>query len=107
VGEFEVAAGVARRASERGMKAATYLAALIRAHVAANPPLAAQELLALKQSVVVLAAIGRLLAQIARAPLGATLRDDLQRTRVAVAALEQRSHNFARAALVSWESRSG
>ena len=46
---------IARRAAQRAMKASSYLAALVRAHVAANPPLAATELAALKQSVVVLA----------------------------------------------------
>jgi hypothetical protein len=82
---------IARRASQRGMKASTYLAALVRVHVAANPPLAAQELSALKRSMVVLAATGRLLAQGSRAPMDATLREDLQRTRAAVSALEQRT----------------
>ena len=97
---------IARRASQRGMKASTYLAALVRAHVAASPPLAAHELSALKQGVVVLAAIGRVLAQIARAPSAGMMREDLQRTRAAVAALEQRTHDLAKAALISWESRS-
>jgi len=81
----------------------------IRAHVAANPPLAADELAALKQAVVVLAGFGRLLARLARDPTeaGATHRDlqqDLSRTRAIVAALEHRTHDLARAALVSWES---
>jgi hypothetical protein len=102
---------IARRAAQRGMKASTYLAALVRAHVAANPPLAAAELAALKQSIVVLAGFGRLLAQTARnAPLGGPEREDLKqhlsRTRAAVAALEERTHDLARAALISWESRS-
>jgi len=50
------------------MKASTYLAALVRAHVAANPPLAATELAALKQSIIVLAGFGRLLAHAVRNP---------------------------------------
>jgi len=102
---------IARRAAQRGMKASTYLAALVRAHVAANPPLAATELAALKQSIIVLAGFGRLLAQAARNPsLGGEQREDLRqqlrRTHAAVAALEERTHDLARAALISWETHS-
>ena len=50
------------------MKASTYLAALARAHVGANPPLTALELAALKQSVVVASGLGTLLGRIARNP---------------------------------------
>jgi hypothetical protein len=104
-------AAVARRASERGMKPSAYLAALVRAHVAVNPPLAAKELAALKQSIVVLAGLGTLLAQTARNPAlsGPGLEDvrqNISRTRSAVAAVEQRTHDLVRRALVSWESRS-
>ncbi len=98
---------IARRAAQRGMKPSAYLAALVRAHVAANPPLTANELAALKQSVAVLAGVGRLLAQAIRLPSSAGLaREDLHRTRAAVAVLEQRTHDLAKAALISWESRS-
>jgi CHASE3 domain sensor protein len=69
-----------------------------------DPPLAARELAALKQSVAVLAALGRLLAQ-ARVSSGLT-REDMQRVRAALSDLEQRTHDLARAALVSWETRS-
>lgn len=105
-------AAIAHRAARRGVKASTYLAALARAHVAANPPLTAPELAALKQSIFVLAGLGRLLAQTARNPAltGRNFEDfgeQLTRTRNAVAALEQRTHDLARAALISWESRSG
>ena len=79
----------------------------VRAHVAVSPPLSANELAALKQSVAVLAGVGRLLAQAIRPPSSPGLaREELQRTRAAVAALEQRTHNLARVALISWESRS-
>lgn len=44
---------IARRAAQRGMKSSAYLAALVRAHLAVNPPLTANELAALKQSVAV------------------------------------------------------
>jgi hypothetical protein len=107
-GDHEV---IARRAAQRGMKASTYLAALVRAHVAANPPLAATELAALKQSIIVLAGLGRLLAQAARSPsLGGEQQEDLRRqlrrTHAAVAAVEERTHDLARAALISWETHS-
>ena len=103
---------IARRASERGMKPSAYLAALVRAHVATNPPLASSELAALKQSVVVLAGLGTLLAQTARNPAltGPGLEDvrlNISRTRAAAAALEQRTQEFTRRALISWETRRG
>ncbi len=93
------------------MKPSAYLAALVRAHVALNPPLPARELAALKQSVGVLAGLGTLLAQTARNPAldgleREELRRKLSRTRAAVSALEQRTHDLARAALISWESHS-
>ena len=85
-----------------------FSAARVRAHVAVNPPLTSTELAALKQSVAVLAGVGRVLAQAIRLPSSPGLaREELQRTRAAVAALEQRTHDFARAALISWEGRSG
>jgi hypothetical protein len=86
------------------MKSSTYLAALVRAHVTANPPLAANELSALKQGVSVLAALRRLLVRAAQEPTGAMLKDELERTRAVVAAVETCAHNLARAALTSWES---
>jgi len=103
---------IARRAAQRGMKSSAYLAALARAHVAVNPPLPAKELAALKQSIVVLAGLGTLLAQISRNPAlsGRALEDvrqTISRTRAAVAAVEQRTHDLARTALISWECRSG
>lgn len=101
---------VMQRAARRGMKDSTYLAALVRAHIAANPPLAANELAALKVAVSVLAGFGRLLVRTAReaAQTGALPKDlqqDLSRTRALVSSLEARVHELARVALVSWESR--
>jgi hypothetical protein len=101
---------LARRAKERGIKTATYLAAVARAHVAAHPPLLTNELAALKESVATLSTVGLQLALSARSPsLSAPaleeLRQNLCRTRAAVAALEQRTHDFAKAALRAWESR--
>jgi hypothetical protein len=101
---------IARRARERGVKTATYLAAMARAHIAADPPLFAQELAALKQSIAILAGLGTLLGQNLRSPTASVarteeLRQVLSRTRAAVAALEQRTHDFTKAALMAWESR--
>ena len=105
-------ATIARRAAARGMKASAYVAALVRAHVRTDPPLPAQELAALKESVTVLAGLGHALARVARnatltGPERDALRKDLGYTRAMVAALEQRTHDLAKAALIAWESRSG
>ena len=101
------ACAVGRRAAMRGMKASTYLAALVRAHLVANPPLPAEELAALKQSVAVLADVNRVLRQLASGSSVGSLREALERTQAAVANVEYFTHDLARAALVSWESRSG
>lgn len=96
---------IAQKAAQRGMKPSAYIATLVRAHVTHNPPWPANELAALKQSVAVLAGLGRLLANAAKSS-GITC-DDLQRTRAVVATLEQRTHDLVREALISWESRGG
>ena len=100
---------IALRARARGVKTATYLAAMARAHIAADAPLFAHEL-ALKQSIGTLAGLGLLLGQSIRSPALSSsgleeVRQTLSRTRAAVAALEQRTHDFAKAALMAWESR--
>jgi hypothetical protein len=83
---------------------------MARAHVAADPPLFTQELAALKQSIATLAGLGLLLGQSVRSPALSDsgleeVRQILSRTRAAVAALEQRTHHFTKAALMAWESR--
>lgn len=102
---------VIRRATERGMKPATYISALVRAHIGANPPLPAAELTALKTSIAVLAGIGTILANTSRhgipsGPQGDVYREAIGRTRAEIAALEQRIVNLAKAALIAWETRS-
>ena len=94
------------------MKDSAYIATVVRGHVAADPPLVTRELAAFKLAVSVLAEFGRVLARTAReaAQSGVLPRDlqqDLNRSRALVADLERRLHAFARAALVSWESRVG
>jgi hypothetical protein len=91
------------------MKASTYLAALVRAHVATNPPLTENELDALKRGVIILAGLGRLLTRMFRdgARAGSMPKDLLEQlrlTRAMVAALEKVTSNLVRAALKSWES---
>jgi len=56
-----------KRALERGMPSATYLAGLAKAHLCGASPVPKVELLALKRSIAELKAIGRHLNQIARA----------------------------------------
>jgi uncharacterized protein (DUF1778 family) len=102
---------IAERARLRSKKASTYIAALVRAHVASNPPLTTDELTAFKTAVAVLAGFGRLMALVAKghsAPGGPRdLQQDLSRTRALVAAVEQRLHEFVRASLNSWECSDG
>jgi hypothetical protein len=101
---------IRHRAAERRMKDSAYIAALVRGHLAADPPLATHELAAFKAAVSVLAAFGRILARTAReaAQAGVLPRDlqqEISRSRALVADLERRMHEFAQAALVTWESR--
>jgi hypothetical protein len=85
------------------MKASTYLAALVRAHVACDPPLTTAEVIALKQSVAVLARLGAVLVRAAGNPSGLPAHA-LEDTRHALASLEQSVLALARAAIVSWET---
>jgi hypothetical protein len=101
---------IARRAAARGMKVSAYLAALVRAHVQANPPLPAAELAVLKKSVTVLAGLGHVFAHVARAPVltgvdHEAMRTDIAQVRIVLANLEQQTHDLAKAALIAWESR--
>jgi hypothetical protein len=101
---------IRQRAAQRRMKDSAYIAGLVRGHVAANPPLATHELAAFKMSVSVLAGFGRLLARTAREATQAgvlprDLQQDLTRTCAFVAEVERRMHEFARAALITWEGR--
>ena len=93
------------RAARRRMKTA-----LVRSHIAADTVLTADELDSVKKAVAVLAGVGRLLSQIARyggqgASLSPETRQTLAQTRSAVAVVEQRTSDLARAALRSWECR--
>ena len=83
---------IRHRAAERRMKDSAYIAALVRGHVAANPPLATHELAEFREA-----------AQAGVLPR--ELQQDLTRSRALVADVERRMHEFAQAALVTWESR--
>ena len=103
-------AALEARAARRQMKVSTYLAALVRVHIAADTVLTANELETVKQAVVVLAGVGRVLSRISlcgsqAGSLSRELRQTLAQTRSVVAAVEQRTSDLARAALRSWESR--
>jgi hypothetical protein len=100
---------IAQRAAARGMKVSTYLAALVRAHVRANPPLPTAELAALKESVALLAGLGHVFVRVARSsPLTGldhqALRKDVAHVRIVLARLEQQTHDLAKAGLIAWES---
>ena len=103
---------VVDRAARRGMKPSTYVAALVRSHLVANPPMTEREVAQLKEGIRILGAFSQKLTQTARSPaLSAlaqeALRKDLGTIRRLVEALETCTHNLVRASLVSWESRSG
>jgi len=98
-----------RRAQARGMKPATYLAALTRAHLRGNPSLPMGELAQVKRAVAELSAIGRTLNQIARAAdqhevISPTLAERLQAVSSEVERLRISIADLVKANLVSWES---
>ena len=100
------------RADARGIPASRYLAALVRAHIAGSPPLTVAELAILKEGVSVLAKVSRALSHTAQGiSQGGLIPSELQKeltlTRRVVATLEQRTHDLAKSALVTWESRYG
>ena len=94
------------------MKPSAYLAGLVRAHMALEPPLATTELAALKQAVATVAGIGsqlellrRGLQDNPRAP--AEVSAVVERTLRSVEAIEDRVHDLALAARQAWESPYG
>jgi len=99
-----------RRAEARGVRTSRYLAALVRAHIAASPPLTVDEVAILKEGVAVLAKLSRALTHTAHSVsqsglLTPELQKELSLTRAVVAAIEQRTHDLTRSALITWESR--
>ncbi len=93
------------------MKPATYISALVRAHVTSNPPLPAAEVNALKTGIVVLANLGTMLAKTSRqgipsGPQGEVYGELIRRTRREISALERCIGDLTKAALIAWETRS-
>jgi hypothetical protein len=95
------------RAAARGMAAATYVSVLVRAHLRSLAPLPKDELLALKQAVSELGAVGRNLNQIARAanegsrisPVG---RDDFKAILKICEALRDHTKGLIKVNTSSW-----
>jgi hypothetical protein len=96
------------RANARGLRPATYVSVLVRAHLRDLAPLPKEELVALKRSVAELSAIGRNLNQIARAAnqSGRNVglqRDDLHTFLKICEALRDNVKVLIKANLASWE----
>jgi hypothetical protein len=94
------------------MKPSAYLAGLVRAHIALDPPLPTTELAALKQAVANLAGIGSQLSLLrgglqdnSRTP--AEVRAVVDRVQRSVEAVEDRVHDMTLAARQAWESHYG
>ena len=97
------------RAHARGMKYTTYTAALIRAHVRADPPMPLEELSRFERGLAEISAIGRRLNQIAGAVsvgqgVNPGLRVELTVVRQAVEDLRQTLREVVKVNRMSWES---
>jgi hypothetical protein len=97
------------RAEGRGMPAATYVAALLRAHLRALAPLPQAEMDALKGAIAALGAIGRNLNQIARVAhqtghIGGPGRNDLELMLKICVAMREHIKALVRANAKAWES---
>ncbi len=97
------------RAEKRGMKYTTYAAALIRAHVRADPPMPLEELARLERGLADISAIGRRLNHIAgavseRQGVDPELRVELAAVREAVEELRQSLREVVKVNRMSWES---
>lgn len=97
------------RAERRDMPAATYVAALLRAHLRALAPLPQEELAALKRSIAELGAVGRNLNQIARVAhqtgrITGPGRDDLRSMLKICEAMRDHIKALVRTNIASWES---
>jgi Bacterial mobilisation protein (MobC) len=97
------------RAEARGMPAATYIAALVRAHLRTLAPLPCEEVAALKRSIAELSAIGRNLNQIARAAhqtgrITGPNRDDLRSMLKVCEAMREHIKELVRANRATWDS---
>lgn len=97
------------RAAARGMRAATYLSVLTRAHLRALSPLPKAELLSLKRTIGELAAIGRNINQIAKAAneggrLPSSVREEFRGMLRICEALRDNTKALLKANETSWSS---
>ena len=97
------------RARRRGVKYTTYAAALIRAHVRADPPMPLEELARLERGLAEISAIGRRLNQIAGAVgegrgVDSGPRVELAVVRQAMEELRQSLRGVVKVNRISWES---
>jgi len=97
------------RAAARGMRPATYLSVLTRAHLRALTPLPKEELLALKRSIGELGSIGRNINQIAKAAnevgrLPSSLRDEFRAMLKVCEALRDNTKAMLKANETSWST---
>lgn len=100
------------RAAARGMRPATYISILTRAHLRRLAPLPKDELLALRRCIGELAAIGRNINQIARAAndggrLPGSAREEFRAMLKVCEALRDSTKALLKANLTSWESGYG
>jgi predicted HicB family RNase H-like nuclease len=100
------------RARARRMPDSTYVAALVRAHLTAHPPVPAQELQLLKEATGTLSALSRTLREIERQqrlgqPAGSALTSQLAMLQAECARIERALSDYARQALRSWEAPHG
>ena len=97
------------RAQRRGMKYTTYAAALIRAHVRADPPMPIEELARLERGLAQISVIGRRLNQIAAAVgegqgVDSGLRTELAALLPAMEELRHALREVVKINRISWES---
>jgi hypothetical protein len=97
------------RAAVRGMRPATYVSVLTRAHLRALTPLPRDELLALKRSIGELASIGRNINQIAKLAneggrLPGSVREEFRAMLKICEALRESTKALVKANVVSWSA---
>src|SRR3984957_18057941 len=97
------------RAAARGMRPATYVSVLTRAHLRSLTPLPKEEYLALKRCIALLAAIGRNINQIAKAAnqggqIPASVREEFRAMLKICVALRDNTKTLLQANINSWKT---
>lgn len=101
---------VIQRATERGFRPASYVSALVRAHLSGRAPISTAEMSMLKASIAVLITLGTAVGRLGQKSHMSDadeqlLERTLRGTRAEIARLEERFHGFVKAALIAWEAR--